>query len=73
MENLRGAGLMVLAMLGFAVEDMIIKLLAQTLPVWQILVVLGLGGGAIFGVLVVMARQTLCGPSDHAGGSEGSR
>ena len=59
MENLRGAGLMVLAMLGFAVEDMIIKLLAQTLPVWQILVVLGLGGGAIFGVLVVMARQTL--------------
>lgn len=28
MDNLRGAGIMVLAMLGFAIEDMFIKLLA---------------------------------------------
>lgn len=43
-DNLRGAVLMSLAMAGFALEDMFIKLLADTLPVGQILVLLGAGG-----------------------------
>lgn len=59
MENYRGAALMVLAMLGFAVEDLLIKLLSVSLPIWQILVVLGGGGAAVFGVLVVVSRQKL--------------
>lgn len=32
MDNLRGAALMTLAMLGFAAEDMFIKLMAGALP-----------------------------------------
>lgn len=62
MENYRGAALMVLAMFGFAVEDMIIKALAISLPIWQILVVLGGGGSAVFGICVLVARQPLFPP-----------
>ncbi|RYH03472.1 DMT family transporter [Salipiger sp. IMCC34102] len=51
MDNLKGGLLMVLAMLGFAIEDMFIKLLAGSLSVGAILVVLGLGGGVVFGAL----------------------
>jgi drug/metabolite transporter (DMT)-like permease len=48
MENLRGSALMVLAMAGFALEDMFIKRLAGTLPIGQILIFLGTGGAVIF-------------------------
>ena len=51
MDNLRGAILMVLAMAGFALEDMFIKLLAGALPVGQILMLLGTGGAVIFALL----------------------
>jgi len=37
MDNLRGAMLMVLAMAGFAIEDMFIKLTSDALPVGQII------------------------------------
>lgn len=50
MENLRGAAWMTAAMLGFAIEDMFIKLLAGTLPTWQIILILGIGGAASFAV-----------------------
>lgn len=53
MDNLRGAFLMVLAMLGFAVEDMFIKLMAGAVPVGQILLMLGLGGSIIFGAILI--------------------
>ena len=52
MDNLRGATLMVLAMLGFAIEDMLIKLLADTLSIGQIITLLGLLGGTIFACIV---------------------
>ena len=52
MDNLRGAFLMVLSMLGFAFEDMFIKLMADEVPVGQIIATLGVGGGAIFAVAV---------------------
>ena len=45
MDNLRGATIMVLAMLGFAVEDMFIKLLAGSLPIGQIIGLMATGGG----------------------------
>lgn len=51
MDNLRGAGIMVLAMLGFAIEDGLIKLLAGALPVGQIIGLLGVGGAIVFAIL----------------------
>ncbi|WP_425044274.1 DMT family transporter [Primorskyibacter sp. S87] len=59
MENLRGALLMTLAMLGFAIEDMFIKLMADALPPWQIIAVLGAGGATVFACLIVAKRQRL--------------
>lgn len=56
-ENLRGSLLMVLAMAGFALEDMFVKLLADALPVGQILMVLGAGGGLIFGLIALAKGQ----------------
>jgi drug/metabolite transporter (DMT)-like permease len=50
-DNLRGSILMVVAMALFAIEDMFIKLLAASLPVGQILLLLGAGGGAIFAAI----------------------
>ncbi len=52
MDNLRCAILMVLAMLGFAIEDMFIKLMADRVGIGQILTMLGLGGGLIYGMIV---------------------
>lgn len=59
MDNFRGAALMVLAMLGFALEDMFIKLLADAVSVGQILTMLGIGGSAVFGAIVLIQRQPL--------------
>lgn len=59
MDNLRGALLMVLSMLGFAVEDSFIKLMGDDLPVGQILVVLGCGGSVVFGAIVRMQGRAL--------------
>lgn len=58
-DNLRGAALMTLSMLGFAIEDMFIKLMADTLPPWQIVLLLGCGGAAIFAALTVWQGQSL--------------
>ncbi|MFQ6552056.1 DMT family transporter [Aestuariibius insulae] len=51
MENLRGALLMVAAMACFALEDMFIKLMAGSMPVGQILILLGVFGSLIFAIL----------------------
>ncbi|MDA7430321.1 DMT family transporter [Primorskyibacter aestuariivivens] len=59
MENLRGALLMVLAMAGFAIEDMCIKLMAGALPVGQILILLGAGGALAFGGVCIAQRRRL--------------
>ncbi|NNE52090.1 MAG: DMT family transporter [Sulfitobacter sp.] len=59
MDNIRGASLMVLAMLGFALEDMFIKLLADAISVGQILAMLGLGGSIIFGAVVLLQGRPL--------------
>lgn len=59
MDNLRGALLMVAAMAGFAVEDMFIKLTADALPVGQIIAMLGVGGGAIFAVVLRAQHKPL--------------
>lgn len=59
MDNLRGAALMTLAMLGFAIEDMIIKLMAGALPTWQIIGLMGIGGASVFALLTRWRGQVL--------------
>lgn len=59
MDNLRGATIMVLAMLGFAIEDAFIKMMGDALPVGQILVMLGIGGSAVFAVVVLAQKRAL--------------
>lgn len=59
MDNTRGAVLMVLAMLGFALEDTFIKLLSDAISVGQILVMLGVGGSLAFGTIVVLQGKPL--------------
>ncbi|MCZ0812128.1 MAG: DMT family transporter [Pseudomonadota bacterium] len=68
MENLRASALMVLAMFGFALEDMFIKRLSLDLPVGQILIMLGSGGAVAFGLIALarghrlFSRDLLSGP-----------
>lgn len=59
MDNLRGAALMVLSMLGFALEDMFIKLVSDALPIGQILFMLGIGGAFVFAVVVKLQGDRL--------------
>jgi len=61
--NLRGAAIMVLAMLGFAVEDAVIKGLAETLSIGQIIGMLGLGGGVVFALICRAQGQPLWSPA----------
>ena len=62
-DNLRGAVLMALAMAGFALEDMFIKLLADALPVGQILFMLGLGGSVAFATIALRKGQAIYSPA----------
>lgn len=57
MHNLKGSLLMVAAMAGFAIEDALIKFLAAQIPAGQIMVIIGLGGAACFGLIA--ARRGL--------------
>ena len=59
MDNLRGAILMVIAMLGFAIEDSFIKFMGTALPVGQIILLLGIGGSLVFGVIVLAQGRAL--------------
>lgn len=59
MDNFRGALLMVLAMFGFAIEDGFIKMMGDALPVGQILTMLGIGGSAVFAVVVLAQKRAL--------------
>jgi drug/metabolite transporter (DMT)-like permease len=62
-NNLRGILLMVASMAGFAIEDAFVKAAAATVPVGQILVVLGLGGAAVFGTLARLQGTRLLSPA----------
>lgn len=62
MDNMRGALLMVLAMAGFALEDMFIKLASDAVPVGQMIAMLGAGGGAIFAVVLIAQGRRLFSP-----------
>lgn len=51
MDNQKGALLMTLSMLGFALEDMFVKLLADYFAPGQVMALLGMSGASIFAVL----------------------
>ncbi|MET0314395.1 MAG: DMT family transporter, partial [Hansschlegelia sp.] len=61
--NARGAAFMVLAMLGFAVEDTFLKLAAQSLPVGQVLVSFGAFGLVAFSAMAIAAGETPISPA----------
>ncbi|APX11320.1 DMT family transporter [Tateyamaria omphalii] len=63
MDNLRGAAIMVLAMLGFAIEDAVIKFLAGALPVGQVVGFLGIGGTLVFALIARAQGQRLWDPA----------
>ncbi|XDA99584.1 DMT family transporter [Sulfitobacter sp. LCG007] len=62
MDNLRGALIMIATMFGFAIEDACIKIATQTLPLPQILVLLGAGGATIFAAALLAQRRSLFEP-----------
>lgn len=59
MQNVNGILLVIAAMAAFTVEDMFIKQLSTTVPVGQILIILGLGSGLIFATLAIVNRHGL--------------
>lgn len=60
MENIRGSLLMVASMAGFALEDMLIKQMAEALPMGQVIVMIGLGGTISFSTLTLMRGHRVC-------------
>ncbi|WP_084863678.1 DMT family transporter [Salibaculum halophilum] len=59
MENLRGAAFMTLSMLGFAVEDALVKTVSARLPAGQIIALLGLAGAVLFWTWLALRGQRL--------------
>ena len=63
MDNVRGSGLMVASMAGFALEDMLIKQMAVALPMGQVILLIGLGGVLNFGLLTRRRGQRVWSPA----------
>ena len=61
--NVRGAIFMVFAMVAFAIEDMLVKSVARTLPIGIILIVFGMSGALFFIVCARVNSQTLLHPA----------
>ncbi|MBL4871974.1 MAG: DMT family transporter [Rhodobacteraceae bacterium] len=53
MENFRGMVLITGSMLAFAIADALIKILSETLPTGEILMLMGIGGAAIFSAIAL--------------------
>ena len=58
-HNLRASLLMVAAMACFALEDVLIKQLARGMPTGQVLMLIGAGGGIVFGLLAWLSGRSL--------------
>ncbi|MFK5996636.1 MAG: DMT family transporter [Rhodobacterales bacterium] len=59
MNNLNGIFLVIASMAGFTLEDMFVKQLSTTLPVGQIMVVLGFSGAVIFAIMARIKGRNL--------------
>ena len=58
-DNLAGSCWMVLAMLGFAIEDSLIRLTSVTIPFGQVLFLFGFGGALIFALFCKTQKKKL--------------
>ena len=58
-QNLTGAAWMTAAMAAFAVEDALVKAVAEILPVGQVMILFGLGGAALFAVVALQRGEAL--------------
>ncbi|KUJ78434.1 DMT family transporter [Ruegeria profundi] len=58
-SNLIGSAFMISAMALFALEDALIKGASATLPIWQILVLFGAGGSAVFAAAALLRGARL--------------
>ncbi len=61
-ENLIGSLFMIASMAGFAIEDALLKLGAETLPLGQVVTMTGLSGMIVFAVLIKLSGQKLYSP-----------
>ena len=57
--NIRGTAWMIAAMAGFAIEDALIKVISQPLPMGQIMMMFGIGGTALFAVYATSQNDRL--------------
>lgn len=57
MGNVHGSLLMVAAMFGFALEDVLIKQMAAAVPMGQVLALIGCGGMVVFSTLTLLKRK----------------
>jgi drug/metabolite transporter (DMT)-like permease len=62
-DNQRGALYMTASMAGFAVEDVFVKAAAQTLPLGQVLLTIGLTGMLVFAAMAARAGEALLPPA----------
>lgn len=58
-DNVRASLLMIATMAGFAVEDLLLKILSATVPIGQMMIILGIGGAAFFGLVSLGLRRPL--------------
>ncbi len=59
MDNIKGILLLLVAMVGFTIEDLFIKQLSGTIPVGQILMLIGTGAGALFLISLWLKGETI--------------
>ncbi len=59
MENLRGILFMILAMAGFAFEDLFIKMLSEEFPISEVIIILGFTGSIVFLLIALFQRAPI--------------
>jgi drug/metabolite transporter (DMT)-like permease len=59
MENLRGILFMILAMAGFAFEDLFIKMLSAYFPISEVIIILGFTGSVILLIIALLQRAPI--------------
>ena len=59
MENLRGILFMILAMAGFAFEDLFIKMLSAYFPISEVIIILGFTGSIVFLIIALFQKAPI--------------
>ena len=59
MDNLKGILFMILAMAGFAFEDLFIKMLSTYFPITEVIIILGFTGTVVFLIIALMQRAPI--------------